>query len=212
MAVDIFNTRKLRDSFAAVPANVVAPMVLRIKRGPDGGILTPSQKSDARYLDGEVTFADGEHKGAKAFPRLVVEGSSDGAKTATSISLDLIGSIARSALGLRSDDMSPAAEAKLSNFDFEKLDGICFIGKTGKVERGKLRDPSAGPNSERYDDKTTIACGVTPDMEKDWKLWASAPRGFNADGGLDGVMEPSGPRPNGSGDSGVVIDTPPWAE
>jgi hypothetical protein len=203
---NIFTTEKPRDNFAPVPANTVAPMQIRIKRAPDGDILTPSNSSDARYLNCEITLVDGPHKGAKAFPKLVVEGSSE---TAKSISLGLIGSIVRTALGVTLDDMSPAVEAKLSNFDFESLDGVRFIGKTGKIERGKLRDPSAGPNSEKYDDKTTIACGVTPDMTADWNPWKDAPRGFSLDDGLDGVMQP---RPNGSGSSGAVIEAPPWAD
>ena len=207
--VDLFNSQKPRDNFGPVPANVVAPMLLRVKRGPDGGVLTPSQSSESRHLNCEVTFTDGPYKGAKAFQRLTVERCSDRAKE---ISLDLIGSIARSAMGVRSDDKSPEVAAKLTDFNFEDLDGIRFIGKTGRIERGKLRDPNAGSNGDRYDDKTTIACGVTPDMEKDWKPWASAPRGFNTGDGLDGVVESSGPRPNDSGDSAVAIDMPPWGE
>jgi hypothetical protein len=209
--INIFHAEKPRDNIVPVPANVVAPMLLRVKRGTDGDILTSSGSSDARYVNGEVTFTDGPHKGAKAFPRLVVEGSSDGAQTAKAISYRLIGSIVRSAMGVKSNDMGPEVEAKLTNFDFEHLDGVRFIGKTGKVERGKLRDPSAGPTSERYDDKTTIACGVTPDM-KEWEPWKNAPRGFNLDSGRDGAMEPYGSRPNSSGDSGAVIETPPWGE
>jgi hypothetical protein len=115
-------------------------------------------------------------------------------------------------MGVRSDDMSPAVEAKLVSFDLEDLDKIRFIGKSGKIERGKLRDPSQGPNSDRYDDKATLACGVTPDMGKDWETWKQAPRGFDMDDGLDGAMAPSGSPPNGGGDSGVAIDTPPWAD
>ena len=78
--VNIFNAQKPRDNFAPVPANVVAPMLLLVKRGPDGGALTPSNSSDARYLNCEFIFTDGPHKGARAFPRLVVEGSSDGCR------------------------------------------------------------------------------------------------------------------------------------
>jgi hypothetical protein len=141
--VNIFNTQKPRDNFAPVPANVVAPMLIRVKRDQGSGdILTQSGSSDARYLNCEITITDGPHKGAKIFVRLVVEGSSDGAKTAQAISFGLIGSIVRSAMGVKSDDMAPAVEAKLSNFDFEALDRVAFVGKTGRIERGKLRDPS----------------------------------------------------------------------
>jgi hypothetical protein len=202
--VNIFNVQKPRDNFAPVPAGLVAPMLIRIKRDQaTNDVLTQSASSDARYLNAEITLADGPHKGAKIFARLVVEGSSDGAKTATSISLGLVSSIARSAMGLRSDDMGPAAEATLSDFKFEDLDGTQFIGRTGKVERGKLRDPSQGPNGERYDDRATLERGVTPDMGKDWEQWKHAPRGF----GLN-----AGSSPNGPGDSGAVIDVPPWAD
>jgi hypothetical protein len=204
--VNIFNAQKPRDIGTPVPIGVVAPMLIRIKRGPDGDILTPSNSSDARYLNCEVTFTDGPHKGAKAFPKLVVEGSSEIAK---SISLGLVGSIVRSAMGVKLDDMSPEVDAKLGNFEFDDLDGVRFIGKTGKIERGKLRDPSAGPNSDKFDDKTTIATGVTPDMAADWNPWKDAPRGFALDDGLDGAMESTGSRPNGSGDA---VATPPWAE
>ena len=118
----------------------------------------------------------------------------------------MIGSIVRSAMGVKLDDMSPEVDAKLIDFDFEDLDNVRFIGKTGKIERGKLRDPSAGPNSDRFDDKTTIACGVTPDMEADWKAWKDVPRGFDLDDGLDGAMTPA------SVASVSPIDPPPWAD
>lgn len=209
---NIFDTQKPRGIADPVPAGVVAPMILRVKRGPDGGILTPSQSSDALYLNCEITILDGPHMGAKAFPRLVVEGSSAGCQTAKEISYGLIGSIVRSALGLRLDDMSPEVEAKLANFDFENLDAVAFIGKTGKIERGKLRDPSAGPNGDRFEDKTTIATGVTPDLEKEWKLWANAPRGLRLDDSLPGVMKSGGSRSNGPDDQNAVIDTPPWGD
>jgi hypothetical protein len=210
--VNIFKTDKPRDNFAPVPANVVAPMLIRVKRDQGSGdILTQSAASDAKYLNCEILLADGPHKGAKIFARLVVEGSSDGAKQAQSISYGLIGSIVRSALGVKADDMSPAVEAKLANFDFEDLDKVRFVGKTGRIERGKLRDPTQGPNSEKYDDKATLACGVTPDMTKDWEAWSHASRGFDMDDGLDGATAPPAP-PNGAGDSGVVIDTPPWGD
>jgi hypothetical protein len=210
---NIFNVQKPRDNFAPVPENVVAPMLLRVKRDPaSGDFLTQSGSSDARYLNCEITITNGQHKGSKIVVRLVVEGSSAGAMTAQSISYGLIGSMVRSAMGLRSDDMSPQVAAKLTDFNFEDLDGIRFIGKTGRIERGKLRDPSQGQNGDRYDDKATLARGVTPDMEKDWKPWASAPRGFNTGDGLDGVVESSGPRPNDSGDSAVAIDMPPWGD
>jgi hypothetical protein len=210
--VNIFNVQKPRDIGAPVPANVVAPMLFRLRLAPDGGILWQSNQSDAKYISGEVLFTDGDYKGAKAFPNLVVEGSSDGAKTAQSVCFALIGSMVRSAMGVKWDDMSPAVEAKLANFNLKDLNGMRFIGKTGPIERGKLRDPGQGPNGERYNDKTKIARGVTPDMEKDWKPWASAPHGFNLDNGLDGATEPGRSRPNGSGDSGAVVDTPPWGE
>jgi hypothetical protein len=209
--VNIFNAQKPRDFASPVPADVVAPMVLRVKRA-DGEILTPSQSIDARYLNCEITFLDGPYKGAKAFPRLVVEGSSEGAKTAADISFGLIGSIARSAMGVRADDLSPEVEAKLVDFDFEDLDGVAFIGKTGKIERGRLRDPSAGPNSDRYDDKTTIARGVTPDMEKEWKMWPTAPRGLGRAGILNSGKAPSGSPTAGTGGASPPIEEPPWAK
>jgi hypothetical protein len=205
---NIFDAEKPRDLTTPVPAGVVAPMILRVKRGPDGDILTPSQNSDARYLNCAITIIDGPYAGSKAFPRLVVEGSSDGAQTAKDISHGLIASIVRSALGVRIDDMSPAVEAKLKDFNFEDLDNVNFIGK---IERGKLRDPSAGPNSDRYDDKTTIATGVTPDMTTDWEAWKNAPRGLSLNDSLHGAMTPGSPRPNGQNGADAVAP-PPWAD
>jgi hypothetical protein len=208
---NIFKTEKPRGMSAPVPANVVAPMLIRVKRDNDG-ILTQSGSSDAKYLNCEIAITEGPHKGAKIFARLVVEGSSDGAKKAQSISYDLIGTIVRSALGVRADDMSPAVEAKLANFDFEGLDNVRFLGRTGRIERGKLRDPTQGPNGERYDDRATLETGVTPDMGKDWEQWKDAPRGLHMDDGLSGAMTAPEAPSNGAGDSGVAIDTPPWAD
>jgi hypothetical protein len=206
---NIFNTQKPRDNFAPLPPTVVAPMLLRVKRDSNtGDILPQSQSRDGRYLNCDITLTDGPHKGAKIFARLTVEGSSERAR---GINFDLIGSIVRSAMGVKSDDMSPAVEAKLANFDFEDLDGIRFIGKTGRIERGKVRDPSQGPDSERYDDKATLGTGVTANMTKEWEQWKDAPRGLGMDDGLDGAMAPSAPS-NGAGDSGVVIDVPPWGD
>jgi hypothetical protein len=209
--VNIFNTQKPRDNLAPVPANVVAPMLIRVRRD-NGDILTQSSSSDAKYLNCEILIADGPHKGAKIFARLVVEGSSDGAKTAQAISYGLVGSIVRSALGVNANDMSPAVEAKLANFDFEDLDKIRFVGKTGRIERGKLRDPTQGPDGDRYDDRATLACGVTPDMTKEWDQWKSFPRGFDIDDGLGGAMAPPVPPPNGAGDLSEAVEAPPWAD
>ena len=200
--VNIFKTEKPRDFGAPVPADVVAPMLIRVKRDPESGeILTQSGSSDARYLNCEIALTDGPHKGGRIFARYVVEGSSDGAKTAQKISYDMLGSVARSALGLASTDMSKAAEQALGDFDFEVLDGTRFIGKTGRIERGKLRDPRQGPNGERYDDRATLGTGVTPDMPE-WAPWKDAPRGLGFSGGnLNGVAALEG-----------GLEPPPWGD
>ena len=130
---NLFDVEKPRSDTGPIPPNTVAPMLLRVKRGPDGGILTPSSASDGRYLNCEIKVTDGPFKGNGFFPRWTVEGPEAGHQQAKEISYALIGSIVRSALGLTSTDASPEARAKLVNFDFENLDGLRFIGRTGRT-------------------------------------------------------------------------------
>jgi hypothetical protein len=205
---NLLNVDKPRSNAGPLPANTVAPMLIRIKRSPDGDILTPSSSSEALYLNCEIRVMGGPFKGEAFYPKLTVEGPEPGHEAAKQISYALIGSIVRSACRLALDDMGPEAQTKLNDFNFEDLHDARFIGKTGKIERGKLRDPSMGPHGDRYDDKTTLACGVTPDMAKEWGEWKNTPRGLHLDDGLDGALASTGSTPA----QASPIDPPPWAE
>jgi hypothetical protein len=67
---------------------------------------------------------------------------------------------------------------------------------------GKLKDPKAGSKSAKWPDKTTLACGVTRDMEEDWKPWGEVTQDPNG-GGIAGGGASLAPAP---------VKTPPWAE
>jgi hypothetical protein len=177
-------------------------MLMQIKPDPyTGEILTQSQSSESKYLNSEITLTDSAHKGGKVFARFVVEG-----RKVQQFTIDILGSIARSAMGVNANDRSKETEAKLGNFQWEDLNGARFIGKTGKIEKGKLKDPTQGPNGERYDDKATLACGVTPDMKEEWTPWKDAPRGFGLNDSLNGVMRPPLVEPD------IDVDEPPWGD
>lgn len=128
--------------------------------------------------------------------RPTVEG--DNHAGAVAITVDFLGSLARSAYNLSAKDERAETTAKLANFEYRMFDGLRVIGKVG-VDRGKLDE--AG---ERWPDKNIIVAGITKDNTRDWSPWGPVVQDGPNDG-LAGAMTPSS-------SSTPPIDTPPWAK
>ena len=94
-------------------------MQVFLKPGGHGenGLLTPAETKKGRsaYLHLEFVITAGPHKGRKFWKRSTVEGDDHAA--AAAITLDLLGSLARSAYNFSATDTGGEVDAKLGNFD-----------------------------------------------------------------------------------------------
>ena len=206
---------------AAVPKNVVAPMVLRIKRGPDGGILHAVAKQRRSLPQWRGHFRRRRaHGNGQDLPAARRRGQlRDGCQDRRRRSAyGLIGSIARSALGLRLGRRRPCwSKRRLANFDFEKA-------RRRPLSSARPAPSSAASSEIRapvqilsvIDDKTlTIARGRhVRTCRKNATRWKDAPRdGFVSDDSLDVASLSRVYRARMvRATQDVVIDTPSWAD
>ena len=199
MPIDLSKTSTPFDPGALIPSGTTAPMQISVKPGGYGenGLLTAAEtaKGKSAYLNLEFAISAGPHKGRKLWKRAVTGGDDHAA--AAAITLDLLGSLARSAYNFSSTDTGAEVDAKLKNFDYGDLNKLRVIGKIG-VERGGVNQTTG----EKYQDRNTVVAGVTKD-QKEWAQWGPVVQ--DIDDGLSGAMTqtPSPPVP--------PMDPPPWA-
>jgi hypothetical protein len=154
-----------------IPHGTIAILQLTLRPGGVGedGMLKRSQDGLCEMLDLEFTVVGGEFTRRKFWERFVLDGTTDGHKTATKISRGKLRDILDSALGIKPDDVSREARAartvKLADFD-----GIRFMGKIG-VKRGNKKGNGEG----NYSDSNYLLTVVTPDR-KDWRAVEQTPR------------------------------------
>ena len=200
MPIDLSKTSTPFDPGALIPSGTTAPMQISIKPGGYGesGLLTGAETSKGKsaYLHLEFAITGGPHKGRKFWKRSTIEGDDHAA--AAAITLDLLGSLARSAYNFSATDTGPEVEAKLGAFDYGTLHKLRVIGKIG-VERGGLNQTTG----EKYPDRNTVVAGVTKD-QKEWAQWGQVVQ--DIDDGLEGAMASTSAPPASS------IDPPPWAD
>jgi hypothetical protein len=200
MPIDLSKTSTPFDPGALIPSGTTAPMQISVKPGGygDGGLLTAAEtkKGKSAYLHLEFVITGGPHKGRKLWKRSTVEGDDHAA--ATAITLDLLGSLARSAYNFSATDIGPETEAKLSSFDYATLNKLRVIGKIG-IERGGTNETTG----EKYPDRNSVVAGVTKDA-KEWAQWGAVVQ--DIDDGLAGAMPSPSTPPVSS-----PIDPPPWA-
>jgi hypothetical protein len=183
-----------------IPHGTVATCVLHIRPGGVGedNMLTRSKDGGCEMLVAELTIADGPHKGRKVFERWILVGTTDGHADAVKISLGTLKAILDSALGLKPDDMSPAAQAART-VSLGQFEGKTFIGKVG-IEKGKPRIENGKQTGENWPDKNILAAVITPD-KKDWHS-SEQPPPFSGGGGASSSTPPQSAPP---------IARPEWA-
>lgn len=141
-----------------IPDGTVATVHMTVKPGNagEGGWCKRSKSSEnpALMLELEFTVVDGPHAKRKLWENWLVDGTTDGQKTARDISFSRIRAVLESVNGVKPDDESEAAKAKRRIGGFGDLDGLRFPVKIG-VEKGK----------ENYKDRNVILEVITPDRK-----------------------------------------------
>jgi hypothetical protein len=112
--------------------------------------------------DFEFVVDGGEYDRHKFWSMFVVEGETEGQQKAAAISRSRLRAMLESAYGVNPGDDSPDAMQKRSVAGWQGFDGIKFCARVG-VEKGGLKDKTAGPDSECYPDKNVLAEAITPD-------------------------------------------------
>lgn len=162
MSIYDFNTaERARPQGELIPHNTPAMVVMSLRPGGhgDGNWLKSSKDGSCLMLDAEFTIDGGEFNRRKFWEMFVVEGDTDGQKTAADISRGKLRGIIESARGIDPTDTSPDAVAGRQISGWGDLDGLrfpCYIA----IEKGKPKNDGSG---EKYDDKNTLNLAITPD-------------------------------------------------
>lgn len=161
-----FNTADApRAMGALMPEGTKVMLTLSLRPGGcgDGGWLKNTNAGDAGMLDMEFTVDGGEFAKRKVWGNYLVEGNgSSGHDQATSISRSMVRGILESARNILPGLETPEAVTGRQISGWGDLDGLRFPAVLG-VEKGSLRDKTAGPNSERYADKNVLKLPIAPD-------------------------------------------------
>lgn len=164
--MDFNNAEPQRAGFGGdlIPNDTVALVVMTIRPGQqgDGGWLKGNNAGDALMIDAEFTVDGGDFDRRKLWGNYIVDGTTDGQQKAAAISRSLLRGMLESAHGIEPGDNSAEALAKRQVTSYGDFSGIRFCARIG-VEKGNLKDKTAGPDSERWPDKNIIRAAVTPD-------------------------------------------------
>lgn len=157
-----------------IPDNTVCTVVATLRPGGHGpgGWLKNSKDGSSLMADFEFTVEGGEHDRRKFWGNFVTEGQTEGQQKAAAITRSRLRAMLESAYGVQPGDDSPEAMAKRQVAGWQAFDGLKFCAKVG-IEKGGLKDKTAGPDSERYTDKNTLKAAITPD-EPDYIAVAQA--------------------------------------
>lgn len=151
-----FNSAGEQRTGDLIPDGTIATVHMTIRPGSagEGGWCKRSKTGEALMLDLEFTVVDGAHAKRKLWENWLVDGQTDGQKTARDISFSRIRAALESVHGVKPDDESDQAKAKRRIASYGDLDGLRFPIKIG-VEKGK----------ENYPDRNIIREIVTPDRK-----------------------------------------------
>ena len=146
-----------------IPDGTFAKLKMIIRKGGvngaspiDAGLLTASDKSDAKMLDCEFVVLEGQYTKKKFWRNFVVDGgkrNKEGQSIGWGISKSTFRAMLESALGINPKDMSEEAKRKRTLQGLAHLDGIVFAARV-------MVEPSADP---QYKDKNDLANVVLPD-------------------------------------------------
>lgn len=147
-----------------IPDNTVATVIATLRPGGAGfdGWLKNNRDGSCQMADFEFTVEGGDFDRRKFWTMFVVEGDTDGQKKAASISRSKLRAMLESAYAIDPNDDSDAAMEKRRVTGWANFDGLRFCAKIG-IEKGALKDKTAGPDSERYEDKNVLKAVITPD-------------------------------------------------
>ena len=125
--------------FSPIPEGTVVDVLLTIRPGGagDGGLLKQSQRSDAQYLDCELTVTNGEYAKRKIWTNLTVMGGSlddNGKSKAGNISMRTIRAMLESCYNIEPRDMSDAAKAVRVLSSYGDLNNLVFKTSVGTEE------------------------------------------------------------------------------
>jgi len=163
-----FNTaEEQRSGFSGslIPEGTIAIVVASIRPGGTGddGILRASP-SGSSGLDFEFTIQGGDYDRRKVWNLYTIDGHTDGQQTAAKISKSALRAMLESARNIQPSDTSDKAMEARKVSSYADFNGLTFPVEIG-IDTGRLKDKTAGPNSEKWPDKNIIRNIVTPDME-----------------------------------------------
>ena len=161
---DFNNAEPQRAMGELIPDGTVCLVVATLRPGGHGpgGWLKNNNDGTCSMADFEFTIDGGEYDRRKFWNMMVTEGSTEGQQKAANITRSKLRAMLESAFGVHPGDDSPDAIAKRQVSGWGAFDGLKFCAKVG-IEKGGLKDKTAGPNSERYADKNVLKAALTID-------------------------------------------------
>jgi hypothetical protein len=179
-----FNDAEPQRGFSGdlIPDGTVALVAMTVRPGgqDDGGWLKASNDGGCLMLDAEFTIDGGDYDRRKLWGNYVIKGSTEGHDKAAGISRSFLRAALESSRGIMPSDTSPGALEARKIASYGDFDGITFCARIG-VEKGGLKDKTAGPDSERWPDKNRLFA-VTPDEDEYIAVGASGGSTFKAVG------------------------------
>lgn len=165
---DFNDAEEQRSGFSGdlIPEGTIAIVVSSLRPGGHGdeGILRAAD-SGSTGLDFEFTIQGGDFDRRKIWNLYTVDGHTEGQQTAAKISKSALRAMLEASRNIKPDDMGDKAMAARKVNGYADFGGLTFPVEIG-VNKGNLKDKSAGPNSERWPDKNVIRRIITPDMEE----------------------------------------------
>lgn len=162
-----FNDAEPQRGFSGdlIPDGTVALVAMTVRPGgqDDGGWLKASNDGGCLMLDAEFTIDGGDFDRRKLWGNYVIKGSTEGHDKAAGISRSFLRAALESSRGIMPSDASPGALEARKIASYGDFDGITFCARIG-IEKGGLKDKTAGPDSERWPDKNRLFA-VTPDED-----------------------------------------------
>ena len=163
-----FNDAEPQRGFSGdlIPDGTVALVAMTVRPGgqDEGGWLKASKDGGALLLDAEFTIDGGDYDRRKLWGNYVIKGSTEGHDKAAGISRSFLRAALESSRGITPSDASPAALKARMISSYGDFDGITFCARIG-IEKGNLKDRTAGPDSERWPDKNRLFA-VPPDEDE----------------------------------------------
>jgi hypothetical protein len=204
-----FNSAEPQRGFSGelIPENTIVLVVATIRPGQEGpgGYLKANNDRSCLMADFEFTIDGGEFDRRKVWGLMVTAGETEGQQKAAAITRSRLRAMLESAHGILPSDNSAPAVARRQVAGWEAFDGLKFCARIG-VEKGGLKDKTAGPNSERWPDKNVVY-PVTPEDERYISPGAQNARGAPRASVAQTVAAASKPATNGANGAAK----PAWA-